>query len=121
MNSIASSKPLDEAELRLRFKGKNALVRKLSAILAEQTPRLLADIRRGIDEGDGSRVAHAAHTLKGSLAQLGAIGPSEVARELEEAGEAGVFSRTEALVNQLQQDAAEVQRILHQLTQSPDL
>jgi len=121
MNSSVTRKPVDEAELVKRFKGKAALLRKLNGIFADQTPRLLADIRRGIDEGDGARIAHAAHTLKGSLAQLGAMEASEVARQLEEAGEAGVFSRTESLVNQLDQDTAAVERTLRELTESANL
>ena len=121
MKASVSSKPIDAAELALRFEGKQALLKKLSGIFAAQTPKLLGDIRRGIDAGDGGRIAHAAHTLKGSLAQLGAMEASELARQLEEAGEAGMFSRTESLVNQLKQEAAAVQHTLDELTQASNL
>ena len=121
MSSIVSKKPFDEAELLARFKGKIPLLRKLETILAAQTPRLLAEIRDGIDGGNGQRIAHAAHTLKGSLAQLGAMGASELARELEESGEAGALSRAEVLVSQLQNEASEVQCALSRLTRSSDL
>lgn len=118
MSTATAKKPLDEAALLSRFEGKMPLLKKLSGILSAQTPRFISDVRRGIDQGDGARVAHAAHTLKGSLAQIGAITASELAEELEQAGEAGVFSRSEALVNELEREAGEVQRVLDELTKS---
>ncbi len=121
MSTIVARKPLDEAALLSRFEGKMPLLRKLSGILSAQTPKLIGDVRRGIDEGDGARIAHAAHTLKGSLVQIGAIAASELADELEQAGEGGVFSRSEALVNELEREAAEVQRVLAELTKSDDV
>jgi len=121
MNTIASRKSLDETELLWRFKNKMPLLLKLCGILAEQTPRLLGDVRRGIDEGDGPRIARAAHTLKGSLSQMSAPIAAELAGELEQSGEAGVFSRSEILVNQLDQESAEVQRQLNELTKSIDV
>jgi signal transduction histidine kinase/HPt (histidine-containing phosphotransfer) domain-containing protein len=52
---------------------------------------LLAEMRRGVEEGNVEAVRRTAHTLKGSSATLGAMGLSALCRELEGTASEGVL------------------------------
>src|SRR5687768_16711519 len=98
MSCAVSKGPLDESEVLARFAGKIPLLRRLTKIFAEQTPLLLANIRLAIEQGNAPVLERAAHTLKGSLAQLGAAGAAESAHELEKAGANGALAQTDVLL-----------------------
>ena len=108
---------MDEAELQSRFAGKTPLLRRLTKIFGEQTPRLLAEIRTAIEEGNAAALAHAAHTLKGSLAQMGAPNAAELAHELEKAAGNNILSPAGVLLEQLEQQINDLQRTLDRLTE----
>ncbi len=112
------SQVLNPSELLARFGGKKELLARLARIFQEQTPRLLQEIRGAIQRADAPATEHAAHTLKGSLAQLGAIRASELAREVETAARSGVLSGLEVPLKHLEQQADSIQRTLNELTQS---
>jgi HPt (histidine-containing phosphotransfer) domain-containing protein len=70
---------------------------------------LLTQLRQASERGDVAAFLHAAHTLKGSLLQLGASEATAVAAELERVsrngrldGTAGQVAELEAQVNRLQ-------------------
>src|SRR5688572_32839940 len=83
--SSATTTLFDAAELRSRFVGKTELLRRLIKIFDEQTPQLLARLRHATRRGDAGAVEWTAHTLKGSLLQLGAQATAAVAAQLEQA------------------------------------
>jgi HPt (histidine-containing phosphotransfer) domain-containing protein len=58
-------------------------VRELVETYLDDTPKLIANIRSGIADGDVERTNRAAHTLKSNSASVGAMGLSAMARELE--------------------------------------
>ena len=121
MSCAVSKGSLDESEVKSRFAGKIPLLRRLTKIFGEQTPRLVAEMRAAIEEGDAAALAHAAHTLKGSLAQMGAPNASELAHELEKAAGNNILSPAGVLLEQLEQQITELQQTLHRLTESPEL
>jgi signal transduction histidine kinase/ligand-binding sensor domain-containing protein/CheY-like chemotaxis protein len=51
-----------------------------------ETPRRLAEMRQALASGDGAALAFAAHSLKGSSAQLGALRLAGLCRDLESGG-----------------------------------
>jgi HPt (histidine-containing phosphotransfer) domain-containing protein len=81
---------------------RSSLLPELVETFADVSSRLVREIREGHRDGDAEAVRRAAHFLKSSAAQLGALRLSELARELEErAREAGLSSledRVHALV-----------------------
>lgn len=93
--SMARAAPtaiLDEATLeRLRqigaAQGKD-LLSKLVGLFEAQTPRQLAEIRRGLEAGDHEAVALTAHSLKSSAGNLGAVQMAQTAGSLEHAARA---------------------------------
>jgi signal transduction histidine kinase/DNA-binding response OmpR family regulator len=52
---------------------------------------LLAAIKEAVEKRDGGALIHAAHTLKGSSGQVGALGLMELGKELERLGKAADF------------------------------
>ena len=119
--SATSTIVLDVTELRARFEGKGELLRRVIKIFDEQTPQLLARLRHAFRRGDAQAVQWTAHTLKGSLAQLGAQGPAELAAQLEQAARVAAPGRSEAILRDLETQAAQLLRMLNDLAKSPDL
>ena len=120
MSSTATTL-LDSDDLRSRFAGKFELLRRLIKIFDEQTPQLLARLRHAARRGDAAAVEWAAHTLKGSLLQIGARTTAEVARQIEESAHSSAPGRSEALFRELEGQAAQIQRTLNELAKSTDV
>ena len=62
-----------------------------------------------------------AHTLKGSLAQLGARATAELAQQIESAARTSAPGRSETVIKELELQAAQIQRLLNELATSPEL
>lgn len=65
------------------------VVAEVISIFLEEAPRHLDALEGALAEGDADALRSAAHTLKSSSAQLGAMRVSELARKLEASGDAG--------------------------------
>ena len=63
-----------------------ALINNIVELYLQQTPDLIDDIQHGARNGDADRVFRAAHALKSSSANIGAVRVSEIARQLEKLG-----------------------------------
>jgi two-component system sensor histidine kinase/response regulator len=66
--------------------GDHALLRDIVEAFLEEQPRRVAEIRRGIEQGDFELLNRAAHTVKGSMRYFGAQGVYERALALEQLG-----------------------------------
>ena len=91
----------NEALDRLRRFGGDELVREMAVIFYETSHERLADARAGIATGNRAVVARAAHSLKGSCGQIGALSAERLCRDLEraapEAEPASLLSLTESV------------------------
>jgi len=105
----------DRAAAVQRLGGDELLLEELIAIFFEDYPRLHGRLSRGIAEGNLPAVREAAHTLKGSLAYLGAGEPAARAQEIETAARSGESAPIAELVRKL---AFEVE-VLRQAMTSP--
>src|SRR3954465_695679 len=112
---------IDPGELRSRFAGKAELLRRLTKIFSEQTPQLLGRLRHAARRGDAPGVEWTAHTLRGSLAQLGAHATAELAQQIEFAAKTSAPGRSETIMKELELQAAQIQRLLNDLVTSPEL
>jgi PAS domain S-box-containing protein len=74
---------LDPEEVLARFDGDRALLGELVGLLRTETPRLLSDMRRGVESDDAMAAAQAAHTLRGAVSNFGACRLGQMALELE--------------------------------------
>jgi two-component system sensor histidine kinase/response regulator len=77
---------IDLTELLARVENDRELMRELLLIFKEEFPRHLQDLRAAVDSLDCEKVATAAHTLKGMLANLAASAAAGAAARLEQIG-----------------------------------
>lgn len=73
-------------------------LREIANIFLEDTPQRIAELDQSLAAGDVPKFTRAAHSIKGSSANLGAIGLRAVAEELEhQARTSGLANVTELL------------------------
>jgi HPt (histidine-containing phosphotransfer) domain-containing protein len=117
MNDTSSKPPgretIDWSEALRSARGSEALVRTIAEIAREEVPRLVADIRRAVAEGDAVRLRLAAHTLKGSLRYFGKTAAFAQALGVEELARRGDLPAAAAALPQLE---AEIERIVLSLS-----
>ncbi len=58
-------------------------LREIISIYLEDTPQRIAELEQSLASGDVARFTRAAHSVKGSSANLGAMAVRQVAQELE--------------------------------------
>jgi HPt (histidine-containing phosphotransfer) domain-containing protein len=106
------SPPLfDEAEALAHTGGDRGLLQEIVGLVRADAPAALRAIGRAIDAGDGEALRRAGHTLKGSLASVGAMRPAALAAALEQCGRAGAFDSARESYDRLGRDLAELDRI----------
>ena len=76
----------NRAEALERIGGDEALLRELCEIFLDESPNLLRNLRKAIEDGDADSVMRAAHSLKSEVGYLGAAGASQAAQQLEDMG-----------------------------------
>src|SRR5262249_18388294 len=84
------------------------LLAELVELFAEDSPRLLSEIKQAVVRGEGVGLARAAHTLKGAASNFGAHGVVTLARRLEEAGRAERLAEADVIYVTLE---TEVERL----------
>ena len=83
---------LDRDALMTRLGGDMEAVKMLAEIFCEESPRQLEEIRTALAAGDGGQLKKAAHSFKGTAANLGGVGAATIAREIEVDAETGNFT-----------------------------
>ena len=98
-----------------RVGGDEELLREVAQLFLQECPPLIRQIREAVQHADADRVMEAAHTMKGSLATLGAEAGAQTAFQLEMMGRKhlldGSHSVCSALEEQLGQLNDELQRV----------
>ena len=100
-----------EAIEQLRFledEDQPNVVAELVLLFVEHTPPKIAAIRDGITQGDAGAVKRAAHSLKGSSANVGATGMQHVCEQIEHAAAGGDLGPAKELLPLLEQEVAVV-------------
>ena len=88
------------------------LFNELITIFLDDTPTRITEILAAMEEGDAKRLEHAAHALKSSAANLGAMKLSELFRELEYAGKGDDLAAAQPLVERMKADYPKVEAAL---------
>ncbi len=114
-----SSPSLDPAALRnlagLEQAGSDLVDRVVQMYLSSSTS-LAAEIRAGAEAEDPERVAAAAHTLKSSSAQVGAMKLSSLCKEIEARGRGGFGEGVANLVDEVESELESVREGLAALS-----
>jgi two-component system, sensor histidine kinase and response regulator len=92
--------------------GPGALDELVDSFLRDAVSRLDA-LRTAAASGDAETVARAAHRLKGSSANLAALGMSRICADLEQAAAGGGLGGASAALERLRVEFARVRRALH--------
>ena len=88
--------------------GAPGLVKKVTDLFLQDTPRQLTDLRDSVQNGDSVRLVKVAHTLKGSAANLGAREMVRICSELQVLGEAEDIGIAPSLVADLESEFGSV-------------
>jgi HPt (histidine-containing phosphotransfer) domain-containing protein len=76
----------------------------LIGVFLEECPKLLDEMRRGIDEEDAALLNRAAHTIKGSLYLFQYDVAIQQAADLEEKGRSGDFRGSQSAFSALESE-----------------
>jgi HPt (histidine-containing phosphotransfer) domain-containing protein len=107
---VAETTPLDFQKALAIVGGDRDLLLELATVFLDQLPGQLRELRRAVAMADPEGTREAAHSLKGSLGNLGATAAWEAARALEGLGRSGSLEGVAAAV-------ATLERELDRLTQ----
>jgi PAS domain S-box-containing protein len=98
-----------------RVGGDRDLLREVAQLFLESYPQDLVAIREAVHSGNAKALERAAHTLKGAVANFGALEAGRLALELERAGRAGDLAAASRLFELLEQAMQRLEPVLRQL------
>jgi histidine phosphotransfer protein HptB len=91
-------------------------LREITAIFLEDTPHRIAELEQSLVAGDVSKFTRAAHSIKGSSSNLGAMALRAVAEKLEHEGRTVGLANVSGLITQLKAEFGRAQVALSGLT-----
>ncbi len=110
--ALRSEDPVDWEQLMAVADGDRQFAQELVQVFIDSGDATLRDIQMALERGDFAAVKRAAHTLKGSSANMRARMTSEAAERLEAAASAGTAAELSELQRQLRE---EVEKATHYL------
>ncbi len=93
------------------------LVSKIISLYLASAPGLLSLISRSLEKGDLAEVKEAAHSLKSSSANVGAIRVTEICKKLEASARNGKLEHSHSLVQELERQFQQARAALDQYSQ----
>ena len=99
--------------------GENFLVELIDVYLKD-TPSRVTQLHQALDGGDSETFVREAHTLKSSSANVGAMGLSALAKEMEIAGRSGKIERLANEVKRFEEEFSLVKATLEALRGAPE-
>jgi two-component system, sensor histidine kinase and response regulator len=103
MKETSTELKFDPTVALKRVEGDRDLLKEITGLFFEDTPRLISEVRNAIQRGDAHALERSAHTLKGSVGNFGARGAFDAAYSLEQMGRNGDFARASEVFQQLEQ------------------
>lgn len=104
------------ANLRaLGDEGDDTFLKEIIGIYLQDTPLRLADMRNAAAKGDKTLYTRAAHTIKGSSSNVGAVKVRALAEQLEQRSKAEAHAILEPLLGDLEAAFARAADALRQL------
>ena len=88
----------------LQQPGKPSILGKIIKLYLENSPGLITTLRESVEQGDGGALCEAAHSLKSSSANLGAIQLMAVCKELEDMGRDGRTDAAKELIGRIESE-----------------
>lgn len=88
----------------LQRPGKPDVLGKIINLYLENSPGLIKTVLNSVEQGDGTALCEAAHSLKSSSANLGAVSMAAVSKKLEEMGREGRTDAAKALIGRIESE-----------------
>lgn len=110
---------LDRAAVLSRVGGNEKFLRKLVGIFLADCPKRLATMRKALAAHDLEALAHAAHSVKGTVGIFGAAPVVEAARNLEGLARAGDLAAARKAFAELEKELARFTPALKALVAPP--
>lgn len=107
----------DPARLWDRVNGDKQLLRDLVKIFAQESPRMLEQIRVAIKQSAFADVQNLSHKLKGSVLQFCGVKAIELAASLEQMGERKSLQHAHRLFSDLELEIASLTRSLQTMAE----
>jgi HPt (histidine-containing phosphotransfer) domain-containing protein len=104
VNAPNLSQVIDREALLDRVGGDQDFLQEIASLFLEDCPKLLADVRTAVSSEDARGLEHAAHALKGSVANFGAEAARQAASRLETLGRAGDLKPAPEAYSTLEQE-----------------
>ena len=98
---VIDSKALDTLRA-LQRPGRPDIVARVVNIYLDSSPQLLRAMQEAVEQGDASALERAAHSLKSSSANIGAMRLAELSKELEAMGRNNTLGVAASLVSSLE-------------------
>lgn len=111
----SSTTALKKEDVLASVEGDKDLLKQLIDTFKGHTPKLLAELQEGFDDGDFKRIRYVAHTLKGSVGAFGARGAWGLAQQLENAASSEDFHAASRIYEQLKVDCQDIERQLDRM------
>jgi two-component system sensor histidine kinase/response regulator len=92
--------------------GKSGLLARVIQAYFQETPKIMETLRDALDLGDASIAAKAAHTMKSSSANVGALHLAELFKQLETHTRADSLETAQSVFQQIAQEFGRVQQAL---------
>jgi two-component system, sensor histidine kinase and response regulator len=96
---------LDAEYILAHVDGDRGLLAEVVQIFHADLPRLIAEIRGSLDDGDAARLERSAHALKGSVGNFGASRAYETALAFERMGREGTLTGAAGRMAELEREA----------------
>src|SRR3954463_15698749 len=80
---------IDREAVLDRVGGDEDLLRDITSIFLAECPTLIGEIQEAVVSGEAKRLERAAHALKGSVSNFGALSATQAAHRLEVIGRRG--------------------------------
>ena len=109
MNTIPAVSPEAIASLReICPDDGGEFIKEIIQLYVDNTPRCIAELRTSLAKGDVTGFVRAAHTVKGSSANVGAQGLREIAERLELQSRRDGLTKVESLIADCEEEFVRV-------------
>lgn len=112
VESTESQPVLDIEGTLARFDGDKQLFAEMAAIMLEDVPPHMGELRRALATNNAVATRHHAHAVKGLLSGCGGLRAAHLAQTLENAGQSGQWTDCPATVESLESEFVQLQAAL---------
>jgi len=116
---LTDSQVMDLTAARERVPGGDHALRELARLMLDESPRMIEQIRDGIDARDARRVQCAAHKLRGSAQWFSAQTVVESAAKLERLGDTGRLDQAGQALSELEERLSHLKSALSEIVTAP--